>query len=188
MTFDDGDMDFATYAWPRLRAHGFGAIVLVVTGSVGKTSHWTRPWGEELQLLDWTDIERLHDEGVEFGAHSRSHPHLTTLAPPDIVCETAISRMELTQRLGAPPRSFAYPFGDTDHVVRHLTGAVGFTYGFTCEGRPATCDDALIALPRIEVRGDADLGRFAASLSRCWNGADVQDGTGIVAPQGTSAV
>jgi hypothetical protein len=62
--------------------------------------------------------------------------------------------------------AFAYPYGDQDAVVRHLTGACGFTYGLTCEGRLSELTDDPLALPRLEITGTDTLATFMAKLAR----------------------
>ena len=131
LTFDDGCVDFAEHAWPILRRYGFGAHVMLVSGSVGRWNTWDRG-GDTQPLLDWDAIKRLRDEGVEFGAHSVTHRRMTGLSPADIAREAIGSREEIERRLGGAVPSFAYPYGDEDDVVRHLVGAAGFEYGLTC--------------------------------------------------------
>ena len=164
LTFDDGFLDFAEHAWPLLKRYGFGALVLLVSGSVGTWNSWDTN-GETEPLLDWDTIARLRDDGVEFGAHSVTHPRLTGLAPTDIVRQALGSRDEIQRRLGERVVTFAYPYGDEDEVVRHLVGAAGFDFGLTCRPGAARARDPLLALPRIEVRGDADHHAFIAGLA-----------------------
>ena len=40
ITFDDGVVNFAAQAWPRLRDRGLPATLFVVTGRVGKDNAW----------------------------------------------------------------------------------------------------------------------------------------------------
>jgi len=163
LTFDDGSVDFAQHAWPILRRYGFGAHVMIVSGSVGRWNTWDR--GRETQpLLDWSAIARLRDEGVVFGAHSVSHRRMTGLSVGDIAREAIGSREEIERHLGGTVSSFAYPYGDEDDAVRHIVGAAGFQYGLTCRPGAANRSDPWLALPRIEVTGFDDLRTFIAKL------------------------
>jgi hypothetical protein len=156
LTFDDGYADFAESAWPILRQNGFGALVFVVTDRVGGTSEWTTPYGEATPLLGWDEIRHLREQGVEFGSHTATHPHLTVLAPADVVREAARSRTALTRALGAPPSAIAYP---------HLAGACGYFFGLSCRPGPCRFTDPLLALPRIEICAEDGLTGFVRKLS-----------------------
>ena len=153
LTFDDGFLDFSDYAWPLLKRYGFGAMVFVVTDYIGRTNEWDRAFGEAVPLLDWDQMQRLRDEGVEFGSHAASHRHLTSLSNEEVVEEAAKSRELLERRLERPVLTMAYPHGAEDRVVRHLIGACGYLYGLsTREGR-CGFDDPWLAMPRVEIAG-----------------------------------
>ncbi|MGF1482213.1 MAG: SAM-dependent methyltransferase [Cyanophyceae cyanobacterium] len=87
LTFDDGYVDFMTYAWPLLNQYGFGATMFLVTEQIGGFNVWDRSYEEQVPLMGWSDILKLQEEGVEFGSHSVSHPFLTALSPEEVVRE-----------------------------------------------------------------------------------------------------
>jgi peptidoglycan/xylan/chitin deacetylase (PgdA/CDA1 family)/SAM-dependent methyltransferase len=164
LTFDDGYSDFQDYAWPLLKRYGFSAMVFLVANQVGKTNSWDAYYGSPLPLLDWPNILLLQKEGIEFGSHTATHPHLTGISLCDVVKEASISRRILQERLGKPVQALAYPHGSTDRVVQHLVGACGYMYGLTTVPRFSGFNDSLLALPRVEVSGADDLQRFIQKL------------------------
>lgn len=164
LTFDDGFRDFAEYAWPLLKRHGFSATVFLVADQIGKTNAWDHAFGEEVELMDWQEILRLQEEGVEFGSHTVSHAPLTGLSPADVVRECVRSRVMLEEKLKRPVDAIAYPYGDQDAAVRHLAGACGYTYGLTCRSARCRFEDSLLGLSRIEVPGGITLPEFVLSL------------------------
>jgi len=153
-SFDDGCRDFATDAWPLLKRYGFGAMLFVVADRVGETASWDAMRGEDVPLLDWDEIHALAAEGVIIGSHGAVHRRLSGLAPIDIVRELAHSRAVLERGLERIVDTIAYPHGAEDQIVRHISGACGYLFGLSCQPGFATYDDPLLALPRIEVRGD----------------------------------
>lgn len=165
ITFDDGYLDFLTYAYPLLKRYGFSAVVFLVAHNVGKSNSWDRAYGEELPLLDWEQIRQLQAEGIEFGSHTCSHRPLTGLSHIEIVQEAAQSRAILQQELGVPVRSFAYPHGDSNPVVEHLIGACGYVFGLSCQSGFSHFENSLLALPRIEIQGDENFQDFVMKLS-----------------------
>jgi len=164
ITFDDGYLDFLSYAWPLLRRYGFSATVFLVADKIGRANSWDHVTGEEVPLLGWQEVCQLRDEGVKFGSHSASHRPLTALSLAEVVREGARSRAILERGLGAPIKAFAYPHGDADQVVQHLIGACGYIYGLSCRPELSKFRDPLLALPRIEVAGSDSLPQFVAKL------------------------
>jgi peptidoglycan/xylan/chitin deacetylase (PgdA/CDA1 family) len=66
----------------------------------------------EFQPLSWDEIRSLAREGVEFGAHTRSHPILSRLPNRERMRqEIAGSKERLEVELGAPVLHFCYPNG-----------------------------------------------------------------------------
>jgi peptidoglycan/xylan/chitin deacetylase (PgdA/CDA1 family)/2-polyprenyl-3-methyl-5-hydroxy-6-metoxy-1,4-benzoquinol methylase/GT2 family glycosyltransferase len=164
ITVDDGYLDFLMCAWPLLKQYGFPATVFLVAERVGGVNSWDGIYGERLPLLGWNDIRRLRDEGINFGSHSTTHTFLTALSPAEIVYEAARSRAILQRELGEPVSAFAYPYGDEDHVVQHIIGACGYTFGLTCRSARAGLWESLLALPRIEILGSDSFRDFVVKL------------------------
>ncbi len=164
LTFDDGYLDFQTYAWPLLRRSGFSAVLFVVADEVGRTNRWDQGRGEKLRLLGWKQLRRLQSQGIEVASHSASHAPLSVLASVDIVREGARSRAILERELGRPVKAFAYPYGIHDQAVQHLIGACGYIFGLSCESRLSGFFDPLLALPRIEVTGSDTLQDFVRKI------------------------
>jgi len=101
LTFDDGYADLADYAFPALRACGFGAAVFIVTGRIGGTNAWDPVQGSgTLRLLSGDQIRYWASQGIEFGSHSRTHADLTTLSSAQLDDEVSGSQSELAGILG----------------------------------------------------------------------------------------
>ena len=82
LTFDDGFVNFGDVAAPLLADHGMPSTLFVVTDAAGKTNRWpgSRDRGiPELPLLGWDALGRLAEQGVEIGAHTRTHAELLRL-------------------------------------------------------------------------------------------------------------
>ena len=121
LTFDDAYDDTAQFALPILRRYGFGAAVFVVTERLGGTNTWDEADGcGSLQLMTAEQIRSWAEQGIEFGAHSRTHPNLTKLSAAECSAEVAGSKSDLSALLGAPVVSFAYPYGELNDAVCDL--------------------------------------------------------------------
>jgi GT2 family glycosyltransferase/peptidoglycan/xylan/chitin deacetylase (PgdA/CDA1 family) len=118
VTFDDAYADTADSALPILRKYGFSAAVFVVTGRLAGTNTWDEAHGcGTLQLMPAEKIRYWAQQGFEFGAHSRTHPHLPMLSGPELAAEVTGSKDDLAALLGDPPVAFAYPFGECNDAV-----------------------------------------------------------------------
>jgi peptidoglycan/xylan/chitin deacetylase (PgdA/CDA1 family) len=167
LTFDDGFADNAVCALPVLQRYRFPATVFVVSDGIGQCAWW--PQDEALQgrpMISSEQLSALHRAGVEIGAHTRSHPSLAHILRGLMTPEIAGARTQLEERIGAPVRSFAYPFGDLSSAACDEVERAG--YDAACCSRSGVVDPSapLFALPRIEVRGTDSLLEFALMLWR----------------------
>jgi glycosyltransferase involved in cell wall biosynthesis/peptidoglycan/xylan/chitin deacetylase (PgdA/CDA1 family) len=118
LTFDDAYADLVEHALPVLRRYGFGAAVFVVTGQLGGTNAWGEAHGSHtLRLMTAEQIRYWATQGIEFGAHSRTHPDLTTLPGEKLAKEVVGSGNDLAELLGSRVVSFAYPYGFYNQAV-----------------------------------------------------------------------
>jgi peptidoglycan/xylan/chitin deacetylase (PgdA/CDA1 family)/glycosyltransferase involved in cell wall biosynthesis len=112
LTFDDGYADLVEYALPVLRRYGFGAAVYIVTGQVGGTNAWDEAQGSgTFRLMTAEQIRYWATQGIEFGAHGRTHADLRTLTSEKLKEEILGSKSDLSSLLGSRVASFAYPYG-----------------------------------------------------------------------------
>lgn len=152
LTFDDGFASVVDQALPRLRAHGFRATVFLITGRCGGDNGWPGQPSSvpRAPLMTWADAEALAAAGWEIGAHGVTHRPLVGLPAAAVDNEVAASCRAIAERLGRPPRSFAFPYGAHDAaavaaVRRHVAGAVGTRLGLV-----APRSDRFV-LPRIDA-------------------------------------
>jgi peptidoglycan/xylan/chitin deacetylase (PgdA/CDA1 family) len=166
ITFDDGYADTRTLAAPVLAELRLPATVFLVSTRVGPDRVWEGE-GELARrpLVSWEDVHELREFGFEVGAHTRTHPFLTKLAPGQLEAEIAGSRAELAERLGAPPQAFAYPYGNRNEATVEAARRAGYSSASTFRvGRngPGT---PLHLLRRTEIRGTDSRLRFALGLA-----------------------
>ncbi len=123
LTFDDGFQNFYAAAFPVLAECGFTATVFLVTEHCEKYNDWDDhlPTIERSKLLSWNEIKELHNHGIEFGAHTLTHPNLTRLNMKEVEREIVQSKLTIEDRLGMEVTNFAYPYGKYNVPVKQIT-------------------------------------------------------------------
>ncbi|TAK05021.1 polysaccharide deacetylase family protein [Patescibacteria group bacterium] len=164
ITFDDGNRDTYTNAFPILKEFGYLATVFVMTGPVSNhaTSYMTPEMLSELKEHDW---------GMQ--PHTRWHEILTRI-PEAQAREEIVSSKEFLERelphyrgygeMGQNIFAFAYPNGEENEAVRALLREAGIDFAFTIrEGTVTTSSDPM-ALPRVRMGEDHGVKKFLKRL------------------------
>lgn len=121
LTFDDGYESVYHEAFPVLQRYGMSATVFLTTGDTRPTGTAQRlPSCEGQPMLSWNEIREMHRWGLDTGAHTCTHPDLRRLPAEQIETEVSVSKAIMEDILGAPVRSFAYPYGLYDQRSRDV--------------------------------------------------------------------
>ena len=118
LTFDDGYLDNHRDALPLLREYGFRAIVFVIPPMVdtGAPLIWPevvddqREHPDVMRSMTWDQVGEMVEAGTEIGAHTMTHPKLSTLHGEELRQQLVDSRRAVIDRLGSCDL-FAYPSG-----------------------------------------------------------------------------
>jgi peptidoglycan/xylan/chitin deacetylase (PgdA/CDA1 family) len=158
LTFDDGFADFHDRALPLLAERGFSATVFVTTGWVADAAGApaVAPLG---RMLTWSQIEEASRCGVEFAAHSHTHPQLDRLSESTLREELRVSKLELEAHVGAVS-GLAYPFGYSNKRVRDVARQLAYGYGCAVRNAMAGVNPDLFALPRLTVARSTTMSVF----------------------------
>lgn len=165
ITFDDGYADNYTHAFPILTDLGLRATFFLATGLLDADretiDRLARVWGtspDDVAGLTWEQVDEMRALGMEFGAHTHSHPNLARVGDARARSEAVRSKDRLEERLGEEVAIFAYPFGDvrfdfTPSTMRMLRAA-GFRSAASIQFRGVRPSDDPMALPRFPVLND----------------------------------
>ena len=121
------------------------------------------------RMLAWDQIQTMHRAGISFGGHTMTHPVVSRLSPTELDWEISESTRILEQKLDAPVRHFAFPFGKRDEcsdaAIRLLAQRGYHSAGTTEWGLNSTGSDSFL-LRRIQIGEIGSLAMFAFQLNR----------------------
>ena len=125
LTFDDGFASNRFVAEAVLKPLGIYAIFFVTHDFIGLNIQDSRKFAQtnfyrtrrisesdgNMMSMSWLDIEWLASAGHVIGAHTFTHPKLSTLSTDKKRIEIINAADRVEQRLAISIRQFAYPFG-----------------------------------------------------------------------------
>ena len=161
ITFDDGYEDNLTQAAPLLLDLGVPATIFVTSGLMlgdsAVRASFCKLIGRDATFLSTRQVAELHSVGFEVGAHTHTHRNMARLSVEETRQEVELSKSALEDAIGAPVRTFAYPFGKRSiHYTPETVAAVreaGFSAAAAVAFRsvPSSRSLRLFEVPRFFV-------------------------------------
>jgi|HubBroStandDraft_6_1064221.scaffolds.fasta_scaffold01375_5 peptidoglycan/xylan/chitin deacetylase (PgdA/CDA1 family)/CelD/BcsL family acetyltransferase involved in cellulose biosynthesis len=121
-------------------------------------------------MLAWDEIRQMTKHNISFGAHTVTHPALSSVSQDRMEAEIVGSKTKIEEKLQLPVRHFAYPFGQPADIGRNAKSVVeraGFSTAVTTSWGFNRPGEDLFELKRFSPRfnpWDYDPGRFAMML------------------------
>ena len=152
ITFDDGFKNVYDMAYPVLKEFGFQATIFLVPEYCGRNNQWNgQPKGiPSLDLLGWDEILEMANNGIDFGAHTMSHPNLSELPLEQSIEEIENSKSIIQRHLGRDVLFFAYPYGNQTEEVKTVVKNQ-FDGGCSTQLGCVTLQSDIYSLPRIDM-------------------------------------
>jgi peptidoglycan/xylan/chitin deacetylase (PgdA/CDA1 family) len=141
LTIDDAHVSVYTLAWPRLRAAGLPFTLFVSTETLDGGG----------ARMTWDELRELADAGVAIGNQTASYPHMIEQGRADNVGQILRAQDQLRSVLGAPPKLFAYPYGEFTTALRDLVAHMGFDAAFGLQSGVVHAQADRFALPRFTL-------------------------------------
>ncbi|MFH0935506.1 MAG: polysaccharide deacetylase family protein [Candidatus Omnitrophota bacterium] len=148
ITFDDGNKDNYTYAFPILKKYGLPATLFVIVGEVG---------GLRQDKLSWEEVRQMQDSGIfTIGSHALGPEPLTKIkSEEELRRQIFDSRKILKEQLGKEAEIFSYPEGRFNPEIRRLVIAAGYKAAVTTNPGRDYPDDDIFALKRLRISENA---------------------------------
>jgi len=129
ITFDDGDRSFYKIAFPILKKHGYKAALFVHTDFIDNSKN----------ALTWNQLRKLKAHGFEIGSHGLSNSDFTKKREDEddqayierIKDELVRSKKIIDKKLMQDTVYVAFPFGNYNQEIMHLSEKAGFKIGLS---------------------------------------------------------
>ncbi len=157
LNFDDGWRSAYENAFPVLDAAGFTADAYIVTEHM---SDYFPGYMSEEEVLD------LQARGYTIGAHTLTHPDLTTLSRSRAKTEIEKSKQDLLDMGVSSVTTFAYPFGAYNDRVKQMVKDAGFIAGRSSDGGWNTRESDKYALRRLRIVNTTTLDEVKAYVEK----------------------
>jgi len=135
---------------------------------------------DNIRPMSWDEARGLSRRGFTIGAHSTRHAILTREPEAAALADISASLHDVSQELGTPCQTFAFPNGNyTARLAKHAI-ARGARTVMTTEPMWAGRDFPLWRLPRIQLSGRLPLARMEQKIALAATGRILKnpDGTG----------
>jgi len=165
ITFDDGYLGVGEHAAPFLASLRVPSLLYVPAGLLGGTSTWLEPRHRHA-LMSADDVREVARQGMSVGAHGFDHSDLTGVPDSDIRRHTLETKVVLEGVIGAPVRSFAFPYGAHDRRTREAVREAGYRAAFAVHD---PVDE--FAVRRVDVNALDTMRTFGVKLHRFYPAA-----------------
>lgn len=162
ITFDDGYRSFYKIAFPILKKYGYKAALFVYTDFIDNSKN----------ALTWNQLRKLKAHGFEIGSHGLSHSDFTKKRGNEddqayierIKNELIRSKKIIDKKLMQDTVYVAFPFGNYNQKIMHLSENAGFKIGLSLKSgsNPFFADP--LSLKRNQIM-KKDMKNFTSQLN-----------------------
>ncbi len=148
--------------WGELRKNLFSQLKVFSVNernqALQKMEQDTGVKGEGPRLMNWQEIQRCAEAGVEIASHSLNHEPLTSYSFSELKQDLQLSKELIESKIKAEVKTIAFPNGFYNEVVLRVSEALGYRRALLCDDLFYTrkASSALKVIPRF-VMGSSSL-------------------------------
>jgi len=159
LTFDDGNRDNYINAYPLLKEYGYVGTFFLVTDYID---------GKYPGYFSWEQVKEMSRNGMEFGAHTCSHPNLTEQPADEVKRQISNSKNRIETKTGKNVHFFSYPGGHRNQQVIETLRVNNFWGSVTVNYGTLHSSQQPFELKRIGISGTDTLSSFIQKLQVKW--------------------
>jgi len=118
--------------------------------------------------LTWEEVIEMHNNGIEFGSHTITHPILSKLSQNELDNELANSKLEIEKKLSQSVEVIAYPVGGKNEYTEEVINKckqLGYKLGVSyISGYESSIPHDLFRIKRLHVERYTDITYFKTML------------------------
>jgi peptidoglycan/xylan/chitin deacetylase (PgdA/CDA1 family) len=165
ITFDDGSRSIYTKGLKIIKDNNVKATVFMVSDLIGNVNVWDIKNGESKdEMLNLDELQEMIKAGIEIGAHTKTHPHLTLISEKNAYEEILASKKILEEKLNININFFAYPYGDYNENIKKLVEKAGFQGAVITKTGIVKNNADFFALRRVAIRHNTDFFKFKRKI------------------------
>lgn len=154
LTFDDGYLDNYTNLLPLMQQYGYRGVLYLLGDAEVRYNRWdldADPTEPRADIMSPEQKRAFVAAGWEIGAHTQSHPRLSTLPLPAAAAEIVQSKAALETAFQTEIATFAYPYGDLSDEVKNAVRAAGFALGVATDTGGLTIEADRMQVFRVNM-------------------------------------
>jgi len=152
VTFDDAFENLVDNALPELNRRNIPCTIFAVSETLGKAANWEdigeTHGNEKVMTLD--QVRKMSSALVRFGAHTLTHPVLTSLDEQTARKEILESRLRLQELVGQDIPLFSFPYGAFNPRLVCLCREAGYERVFTTLPAPVRTHEFVVGRTPVE--------------------------------------
>ncbi len=153
ITIDDAFKSFYNHGFPILKKYNLPFSIFVSSDFVSSKSN--------SDYMSWSMLKEISENDGLVLNHSKSHISLLEIKRNELIKEVEDNQEIIEKNLGAQPKIFSYPFGESNFNIESLVEMLNYEFAFSQFSAPIQKNDNKFRLPRFSLNDEfGSLKRF----------------------------